>query len=134
MEHVLNEPVQASAGYAAFCERTGRSEYGMRWRPDKWARWIAKAGVHVSSMQDIHCWLETRTHIIDCTTGDTLGESNDLWPPMRPKWRMPRHPRDAREPGSILLWRNKKALDVAPLALVARAFNIYETGLDAEPR
>ena len=55
VEHVLNEPVQASAGYAAFCERTGRSEYGMRWRPDKWAKWIdAKAGVHVSPMQDIH--------------------------------------------------------------------------------
>jgi hypothetical protein len=84
----------------------------MRWRPDKWAKWIdAKAGVHVSPMQDIHCWLETRTHIIDCTTGDTLGESNDLWPPLIywPKWRMPKHPREARAPGSILLWRNKKA-------------------------
>ena len=41
------------------------------------------------------------------------------------------HPREARAPGSILLWRNAKALDaIAPLApmvlpLVARAFQIY---------
>ena len=37
VEHVLGEPVQPCAGYAGFVERTGRSEYGMRWRPEKWA-------------------------------------------------------------------------------------------------
>jgi hypothetical protein len=63
---------------------------------------------------------------------DTLGESGDLWPPLIhwPKWRLPKHPREARALGSILLWRNAKALDaIAPLAplvlpLVTRAFEI----------
>jgi hypothetical protein len=51
-----------------------------------------------------------------------------------PKWKFPKHPREARAPGSILLWRNAKALDViAPLAamvlpLVTRAFEIYSEG------
>ncbi len=104
----------------------------MRWRPEKWARWIdATAGAHVSPLQDIHCWLETRTHIVDFTTGDTMGEGNDLWPPLIywPKFRFPKHPREARAPGSILLWRNAKALDaMAPmvLPLVTRAFEICD--------
>ncbi len=130
-EHVLGEPVQPCAGYAGFVERTGRSEYGMRWRPDKWAKWIdAGGGAHVSPVQDIHSWLETRTHIVDFT----MGEANDLWPPLIywPKFQFPKHPREAREPGSILLWRNAKALDaIGPLAplvlpLVSRAFQLYE--------
>ncbi len=133
-EHVLGEPVHACAGYAGFVERTGRSEYGMRWRPEKWGKWIdATEGAHVSPLQDIHVWLETHTHVIDFTMGDTLGEANDLWPPLIywTKMRFPKHPREARAPGSILLWRNAKALDaVAPLApmvlpLVTRAFEIY---------
>lgn len=133
-QEVLGEPVSACAGYAGFVERTGRSEFGMRWRPDKWRDWIdAKAGAHVSPLQDIHVWLETRTHVIDFTMGDTMGESGDLWPPLInwPKWRFPKHPREARAPGSILLWKNAKALEtVAPLAplvlpLTARAFEIY---------
>jgi len=47
------------------------------------------------------------------------------------KRKFPKHPREARAPGSILLWRNAKALDaIAPLAplvlpLVTRAFEIY---------
>ena len=99
-----------------------------------WAKWIdAGEGAHVSPLQDIHCWLETGTHIVDFTMGDTMGESNDLWPPLIywPKFRFPKHPREARAPGSILLWRNAKALDaIAPLAplvlpLVTRAFEIY---------
>ena len=136
VQEVLGEPVQACAGYAAFVERTGRSEYGMRWRPEKRGKWIdASAGAHVSPLQDIHCWLETCTHVIDFTMGDTLGESDDLWPPLIhwPKWRFPR---EARAAGSILLWRNAKALDaIAPLAplvlpLMTRAFEIYaELGL-----
>ena len=133
-EHVLGEPVHPCAGYAAFVERAGRSGFGLRWRPEKWAKWIdAAEGAHVSPLQDIHCWLETRTHVIDCTMGDTFGESGDLWPPLIywPKIRFPRHPREARALGSILLWRNAKALDaIAPLAplvlpLVTRAFEIY---------
>jgi hypothetical protein len=59
--------------------------------------------------------------------------SNDLWPPLIywPKIRVAKHPREARAAGSILLWRNAKALDaIAPLAplvlpLVTRAFEIY---------
>ena len=135
VQHVLGEPVQPCAGYAAFVERSGRSEYGLRHRPEKWAKWIdASEGAHVSPLQDIHCWLETRTHIVDFTMGDTMGEANDLWPPLIcwPKWRLAKHPREARRPGSILLWRSTKALDaIAPLAplvlpLVTRAFEIYD--------
>jgi hypothetical protein len=81
-EHVLGEPVRPCAGYAGFVERSGRSEYGMRHRPEKWSRWIdANAGAHVSPLQDMHCWLETATHVVDFTMGDTMGETNDLWPP-----------------------------------------------------
>ena len=110
-EHVLGEPVHPCAGYAGFVERNGRSEFGMRWRPDKWSKWIdANAGAHVNPLQDVHVWLETTTHVVDFTMGDTMGEANDLWPPLIfwPKWRFAKHPREAREPGSILLWRNAK--------------------------
>ena len=85
-------------------------------------------GGYVSPLQDIHGWLETRTHVIDFTTGDTMGESGDLWPPLIhwPKWRFPKHPREARAPGSILLWRNAKAWTLSPrLPLLTRAFEIY---------
>ena len=93
----------------------------------------ASESAHVSPLQVIHCWLETRTHVIDFTTGDTLGKSGDLWPPLIhwPKFRFSKHPREARAPGSILLGRNAKALDaIAPLAplvlpLVTRAFEVY---------
>jgi hypothetical protein len=105
VEHVLGEPVQPCAGYAGSVERKGRSEYGLRWRPEKWAKWIdAREGAHVSALQDIHVWLETATHIVDFTMGDTLGESNDLWPPLIcwPKARLPKHPREARAPGAAL--------------------------------
>lgn len=134
VQDVLGEPVSPCAGYAGFVERNGRSEFGMRWRPEKWAKWIdADAGSHVSPAEDIHVWFETRTHIVDFTTGDTMGDNSYLWPPLIywPKWRMPKHPREACEPGSILLWRHPKALSalahlaslVTPLA--ARAFAIY---------
>ena len=74
-EHVLGEPVHPCAGYAGFVERTGRSEFGMRWRPEKWSKWIdANAGAHVIPLQDVHVWLETATHVVDFTMGDTMGE------------------------------------------------------------
>lgn len=60
VQEVLGEPVTPCAGYAAFIEPSGRIEFGMRWRPEKWARWIdANAGAHVSPVQDVHVWLET---------------------------------------------------------------------------
>ena len=78
-QEVLGEPVNACAGYAGFVERTGRSEFGMRWRPDKWGKWIdATSGAHVSPLQDIHVWLETRTHVIDFTMGDTMGPRSPI--------------------------------------------------------
>lgn len=62
-----------------------------------------------------------------------MGDGSYCWPPLIhwPKWRFPKHPREAREPGSILLWRNAKALNavgsLAPLVtpLANRAFEIY---------
>ena len=50
----------------------------------------------MSPLQDVPCWLETRTHVIDFTTGDTMGEANDLWPPLiySPKVRFAQHPHE----------------------------------------
>ena len=99
-EHVLGEPVQPCAGYAGFVERTGRSEYGMRWRPEKWAKWIdASNAARVSPLQDYHCWLETHTHVIDFTTGDTMGESGDLWPLVYGKDALPKASPRGPRPG-----------------------------------
>jgi hypothetical protein len=134
VQEVLGEPVAPCAGYAAFIERNARIEFGMRWRPEKWSRWIdASAGAHVRPVQDIHVWLETHTHVIDFTTGDSMEGGSFSWPPLiyRQKSCFPKHPREAREPGSILLWRNAKALraiaEMTPLIppLASRAFEIY---------
>ena len=40
----------------------------LRWRLAKWGKWIdATSGAHVSPLQDIHCWMETRTHALGPT-------------------------------------------------------------------
>jgi hypothetical protein len=43
----LGEPVEACAGYGRFVGAGLRLEFGLRWRPSKWAEWIdASAAAH----------------------------------------------------------------------------------------
>jgi hypothetical protein len=62
--------------------------------------------------------------VIDLSTGDTMGDLGYTWPPLIcwPKAFFPSHPREAREPGSILLWRSHRAAEfvtdhVGPVAV-----------------
>lgn len=114
VERVLGEHVAVCAGYGAFVGHGARLEFGFRWRPDKWARWIdgAKAA-HMDPEADVHTWLETQTQVIDFSTGDTMGDVGHTWPPMIHwrKERFPKHPREARA-GSILLWRSARAAEL----------------------
>jgi hypothetical protein len=43
-----------------------------------------------------------------------MGDVGHVWPPLIywPKWKFPKHPRGARAPGAILLWRNPIAIAV----------------------
>jgi hypothetical protein len=71
----LAEPVTPCAGFGAFIGDGRRVEFGFRWRPTKWAPWIdADKGAHLAAPQDVHTWLETKTHIVDFSTGDTMGD------------------------------------------------------------
>jgi hypothetical protein len=66
VQQVLGEPVQACAGYAGFVSQRGRAECGFRWRPDKWRDLIdADTARHLTPLQDLHVWLETKRHVID---------------------------------------------------------------------
>jgi hypothetical protein len=119
-------------------DECGRGQWGFRWRPQKWSSWVnASECAHLSPLQDVHAWIETTTHVIDLSTGDEMAAAPTRWPPLmcRPKWRMPKHPREARceAPGErkILLWRNPAALAVPmivaePIAapITARAMQI----------
>jgi hypothetical protein len=119
------------AGYAGFVDEHGRGEWGFRWAAAKWSDWIDRnAGLHLLPWQDVHCWVETATHVVDLST------DRDGKPLLyRPKWQMPKHPREARgqKPGehTILLWRNPEALQVVQKhvgeivpPITARAFEI----------
>jgi hypothetical protein len=142
---VLGEPVNLCAGFAAFFERRTKIQTGFRWRPPKWVGWIDRdAGSHVAPTEDVHCWLETATHLIDFDGG--VGAPDDVWPPLiyRPKTTLLKHPRDAQGAGDILLWRSIEARElvgkqIVPLALpiAARAaalFEIFTQGTLAERR
>jgi bifunctional DNA primase/polymerase-like protein len=136
----FDETAVACAGYAGFVDEHGRGEFGFRWRPEKWANWVdANGGMHLSPLQDVHTWIETATHIIDLSTGDEMSAATTRWPPLmyRPKWQMPKHPREARceKPGErkILLWRNAAALAIPTLVaepvaapITARAMEILD--------
>ena len=109
----LGEPVTLCAGYGAFVGQGARVEFGFRWRPEKWARWIdGTKGAHLDPEADVHTWLETESHVIDLSTGDTMGDIGHTWSPMIhwPKRRFPKHPRET-QPSSILLWRNSGSRD-----------------------
>jgi hypothetical protein len=117
VQELFDAKAVACAGYAAFVDDGGIAEWGYRWRPDKWAKWVdAAAGAHLTPLQDVHTWIETETHVIDFSTGDEMDEGPVPWPPLmyRAKWRMPKHPREARcdKPGELklLLWRQAEAL------------------------
>jgi hypothetical protein len=117
MREAFDATATACAGYAAFVDHLGMGEWGFRWRPGKWADWIdAAARDELSPLEDVHTWIETATHVIDLSTGDAMGNADAPWPPLmyRPKWRMPKHPREARckhrGEFKILLWRNAAAL------------------------
>ena len=62
----------------------------------------------------MHTWLETQSQVIDLSTGDTMGDVGYTWPPLIcwPKAIFPHHPREARAAGSILLWRNQRAVEL----------------------
>jgi len=137
VEQALGEPVEACAGFGAFIGAGGgRLEFGFRFRPEKWAQWIdADRAAHLTPEQDVHCWLETKTHVVDFSTGDTMGDVGHTWPPLIywPKSKFPRHPREAREAGSILLWRHRRAIEIvsehlAPVVppIAWRAMEIWE--------
>jgi hypothetical protein len=144
VESALEEQVVVCAGYGAFVGHGARIEFGFRWRPDKWARWIdgAKAA-HLDPEGDVHTWLETRSHVVDFSTGDTMGDVGHTWPPLIhwAKSRFPQHPREAWA-GSILLWRNARAAatvtaHLAPIAdiITHRAAEILSapaTGMSAK--
>lgn len=138
-EYVLKEAVTPCSGYAGFMERGRLRQSGLRWRPEKWSRYVnAEAGAHLSAIADQHTWAETSTHIVDFYGGMTP-VAGGIWPPLMfwPKTRFPKHPRDV-QPGSVLLWRSAKSLDIvaqemAPFvwATVLRAFEIYARNTDS---
>lgn len=133
VQRVLGETVNPCAGYGGFVGATRTMQIGHRWRPSKWADYIdGSASAHLRPLQDVHTWLETQTHIVDFTTGDTMGDIDGEWPPLIywPKWKMPKHPRETRgrDGVTMLLWRNKEAAEmvirelapvVAPIIAVA---------------
>ena len=135
VQEILGETVHPCAGHAGFVGDRGKFECGFRWRPEKWKDWIdATAGSHLSPLQDLHTWMETKTHIIDFSTGDAMGDPDDAWPPLLcwPKWKLPKHPREVRGSRTMLLWRNAAALAIPTVALAhivepiaERAFEIY---------
>ena len=141
VEKALGERVALCAGYGAFVGQGARVEFGFRWRPDKWARWIDSAqGADLSPEADVHTWLETDTHVIDLSTGDTMGDIGHTWPPLIhwPKTRFPKHPREAQDQGSILLWRSARAAEtvrahVAPISalVISRAMAILSAETQA---
>ena len=143
VERALGEHVAVCAGYGAFVGHGARLEFGFRWRPDKWARWIDDAkAAHLDPEADVHTWLETQTHVIDLSTGDTMGDIGHTWPPMIhwPNEIFPKHPREAQA-GSILLWRNARAAEavtthLAPIAarVTSRAVEILTAETKASTR
>ena len=142
VEQALGESVALCAGYGAFVGQGARLEFGFRWRPEKWGRWIdSSKGTHLGPEADVHTWLETQTQVIDLSTGDTMGDVGYTWPPLIcwPKAVFPNHPREARELGSILLWRNERAIEavtahVAPVAapITGRAMAILAAATASE--
>ena len=137
VEQALGEPVNRCAGYGAFIGSRRRIEFGFRWRPEKWANWIrADAGAHLSPTQDVHTWLETRSHIVDLSTGDDLGDVGHTWPPLIywPKSRFPKHPREAKNAGDILLWRKAEAIEAVTehLAPIVPPITIHAARILAE--
>jgi hypothetical protein len=92
IQAVFDKTAIACAGFAGFVDHLGRGEWGFRWRPEKWSSWIrADEGAHLPPWSDVHTWVETNTHVIDLST------DRDGKPLLyRPKWQMPKHPREAR--------------------------------------
>ena len=143
VEKALCKRVEVCAGYGAFLGQGARIELGFRWCPDKWTRWVdVGKGAHLDPEADVHTWLETQTHIIDLSTGDTMGDIGHTWPPMIhwPKEIFPKHPREAQA-GSILLWRNARAAEtvtthLAPIAalVTSRAVEILTAETQASTR
>jgi hypothetical protein len=135
VQQVLGEPVQLCAGFGAWYERRSKLQTGFRWRPAKWADWIDRdAGQALDPLADVHCWLETATHLIDLDGG--TGASDDVWPPIiyRSKSTLLKHPRDAQGAGDILLWRSAEARElvgsqIVPcvLPIAAQAMELFET-------
>jgi hypothetical protein len=52
--------------------------------------------------------------MIDFSTGDAIGDLDNSRPPLvyRPSWRLPKHPREATGAGTILLWRDARAIEM----------------------
>jgi hypothetical protein len=134
VQKVLGEPVDLCAGYGGWIEHTGMIQTGFRWRPSKWADWIdADAGRHLEPTADVHCWLESSSHLVDLDGG--AGAPDEVWPPLifRRKTTLLKHPREAQGAGEILLWRSAAARELVgarmvPLALpiAARAVELFE--------
>lgn len=132
---VLGEPVKLCAGYAGFIERGQKIETGFRWRPGKWRNWIdARAGRELGPLEDIHCWLETDSHLIDFDGG--TGDPADVWPPIiyRAKNTLAKHPQEAKGAGAILIWSDVRAREIVGrevvpiiLPIAARAAELYDT-------
>jgi hypothetical protein len=118
VERVIGEPATPCAGYARFVAAGQRIEFGLRWRPDKWAPFVDgydRAIRELDVMADLHVWIETRAHVIDFSTFQIeamMQDAGGAWPPLIcwPKWRLPKHPREARGDRALLLWRNPAAL------------------------
>jgi hypothetical protein len=131
VQQVLGEPVQLCAGFGAWYERTSKIQTGFRWRPSKWADWIDReAGQHLEPLADVHCWLETATHLIDFDGG--TGAPDDVWPPIiyRPKSTLLKHPREAQGAGDILMWRSAEARELVGAQIVPRALPIAEHAVE----
>lgn len=134
VEIILGERVERCAGFAAFFTKKAKFECGFRYAPRKWDNWIDRhAADGLRPLQDIHAWLETRTHYIDFSIFEGIGDG-ERWPPLlcMPKSDMPRHPREAGGRQSVLTWRSPVALQAveenvgAMTAMIgARALQIF---------
>jgi hypothetical protein len=127
-------PVAVAAKFSELRDTAFTKSAGKLLLIDSTNRLVIGAGRDLEPLQDIHCWLETATHLIDFDGG--AGAPDDVWPPLiyREKWRLPKHFREALiSAGAVLLWRNSEARELVGSQLVphavpvaARAVELFE--------
>jgi hypothetical protein len=76
-------------------------------------------------------WTERRLLHRLLHTGDAMGDPDEAWPPLIywPKWKFPKHPREARGRQPILLWRSAVALAITSAMLAPVIEPITERAL-----